>query len=325
MHGLYGLAGSIALASAIGIQTTAAAQENNYPSRTVTIVVPLAPGGGVDMIARLMADRLSQSFGQSFIVDNKPGAAGNIGAEYVARTQPDGYTLLFTGNSHTVNPSLYTMRYDAKADFTPIARVVETPQILLVHSSVPANDLKDFLQYARANPGKLNYGSAGVGSPSHIAGEMFKLAAGVDLTHVPYKGSGPATGDLLGGQIQALFSSLPSAVPHLDGGKVKALGVSTSRRFETIPDVPTIDEAGVPGYRVDTWFGMLGPAGLPDAIRDRLAQEMATITADPAFQKVVLDAGMETSVNTPLEFADMLNREFAEWPDIIEKTGIKAE
>src|SRR5690606_21548699 len=223
-----------------------------------------------------VADKLSQSFGKTVIVDNKPGAAGNIGAEYVSRAQPDGYTLLFTGNSHTVNPSLYNLRFNAQTDFTPIARVVETPQVLLVHSSVPASNLKEFLQYAKSNPGKLNYGSAGVGSPSHIAGEMFKLAAEVDMTHVPYKGAGPATADLLGGQIQVLFSSLPSAVPHLDGGKIKAMGVSTAKRFKTVPDIPTIDEAGVPNYRADTWFGMFAPAGLPDATRDKLANELAT-------------------------------------------------
>ncbi len=325
MRHLRSLAITIAIAALVSIPPAVNAQEPAYPTRTVTIVVPLSPGGGVDMIARLVADKLSQSFGHPFIVDNKPGAAGNIGAEYVVRAQPDGYTLLFTGNSHTVNPSLYKLRFDTQKDFTPIARVVETPQVLLVHSSVPANNLKEFLQYAKDNPGKLNYGSAGVGSPSHIAGEMFKLAAGVDMTHVPYKGAGPATADLLGGQIQVLFSSLPSAVPHLAGGKIKALGVSTAKRFPTVPDIPTIDEAGVPNYRADTWFGMFAPAGLPDRIRDKLANELATITADQAFQKEILDAGMEAAVNTPQEFNKMLDQEFKDWPVIIEKTGIKAE
>src|SRR5690606_10551901 len=170
----------------------------------------------------------------------------------------------------------YQHHCDTQQEFSPVARVVVTPQVLLVHSSGPAKNLKEFLQYAKDNPGKLNYGSAGVGSPSHIAGEMFKLAAGVDMTHVPYKGAGPATADLLGGQIQVLFSSLPSAVPHLAGGKIKALGVSTAKRFPTVPDIPTIDEAGVPNYRADTWFGMFAPAGLPDRIRDKLANELAT-------------------------------------------------
>lgn len=324
MRHISSLVGAVALAAATLTPTWALAQDH-YPSRAVTIVVPLAPGGGVDTIARMVAEKLSQSLGQPFVVDNKPGAAGNIGSEYVTRARPDGYTLLFNGNSHTVNPSLYKLRFNPRTDFTPIARVVETPQIMLIHSSVPANDLKEFLEYAKNNPGKLNYGSAGVGSPSHIAGELFKQKAGVDMTHVPYKGSGPATADLLGGQIQVLFSSLPSAVPHLAGGKVKAMGVSTVKRSRTAPDIPTLAEAGVPDYRMDTWFGLLAPAGLPDDIRDKLASELVNITSDPAFQKAILDAGMEVAVNTPDEFSKMLDAEFDYWPKFIEQTGIMAE
>lgn len=324
MRHISSLVGAVALAAATLTSTWALAQDH-YPSRAVTIVVPLAPGGGVDTIARMVAEKLSQSLGQPFVVDNKPGAAGNIGSEYVTRARPDGYTLLFNGNSHTVNPSLYKLRFNPRTDFTPIARVVETPQIMLIHSSVPANDLKEFLEYAKNNPGKLNYGSAGVGSPSHIAGELFKQKAGVDMTHVPYKGSGPATADLLGGQIQVLFSSLPSAVPHLAGGKVKAMGVSTVKRSRTAPDIPTLAEAGVPDYRMDTWFGLLAPAGLPDDIRDKLASELVNITSDPAFQKAILDAGMEVAVNTPDEFSKMLDAEFDYWPKFIEQTGIMAE
>ncbi len=296
-----------------------------YPDRAVTFVVPLAPGGGVDAIARLLAAELAETFDQPFIVENRPGAATNIGTEYVAQAAADGYTLLFTGNSHTVNRSLFKLRFDARDDFTPITNVVESTQVLMVHRSVPANSVAELIELARAQPGQLNYGSAGVGAPSHIAGAVLEHLAQIDMMHIPYKGAGPATNDLLGGQIEVLFSSLPSAIPHFSGERVKPLAVSSAQRFPAVPDLPTLAESGVEGYDVGTWFGLFAPAGLDTEIRDRLASEIANVLTDSDLVAALAKQGMIPVGSGPEAFEEQLEAEYAFWPRFVQDTGIQAE
>lgn len=317
----------LGLLTCVGLAPASHASDaaSTYPERAVTFVVPLSPGGGVDAIARLLAAQLSETLQQPFLVENRPGAATNIGSEYVARAAPDGYTLLFTGNSHTVNRSLFTLRFDAQKDFTPITNVVESTQVLLVHRSVPASNVAELIALARQMPGQLNYGSAGVGAPSHIAGAVFEHLAKIDMTHVPYKGAGPATNDLLGGQIDILFSSLPSAVPHFSGDRIKPLAVSSAQRFPAVPDLPTLAESGVAGYNVGTWFGLFAPAGLDTGIRDKLASTIANVLAKPEVVDTLAKQGMIPIGNSPADFAAQLDAEFAFWPAFVQETGIQAD
>lgn len=304
---------------------TAHAQSLDYPARPVKIIVPLAAGGGVDAIARLMADRLSASLKQPFVVENRAGGSGTIGAEFAARSAADGYTLLFTGNNHTLNASLFKLRFDAKKDFLPISHAVNTYQILLAHPSVGVSTIPELVRAAKARPGQLAYGSAGAGTPSHVAGVVFAKMAGITLNHIPYKGAGPATSDLLGGQIQLLFSSLPSALPHVEAGKVKALGISSATRTPLAPQLPTIAEGGLAGYQQVTWFGLLAPAGTPEAIRLKLSNEIAGILKQPEVLKVLQHNGMEAVGSTPAAFGELLDKEFAAWPEFVKDTPIQVD
>ncbi len=316
---------SAVLASAAMVVTSAAAQGTDYPARPVKIVVPLAAGGGVDVIARLMAERLAFSLKQPFVVENRAGGSGTIGTEYVARSPGDGYTLLFTGNNHTLNPSLFKLRFDAHKDFMPISHTVNTYQILLAHPSTGISTVADLIRVAKASPGKLAYGSAGSGTPGHVAGVVFEKMAGVSLTHVPYKGAGPATNDLLGGQIQLLFSSLPSALPQVAAGRVKALGISSAERSALAPALPTIAEAGLPGYRQITWFGLLAPTGTSEAIRRKLSEEIAEILKQPEVKQILQRNGMEAVGSTPVKFGEVLDAEFIAWPAFVKDTPIQVD
>ena len=238
----------------------------DYPNRPIRFIVPYPPGGGTDVVARIMNEALAAELGQPIIIDNRGGAAGNVGTDVAAKAPADGYNILFTLSSHTINPKLYDkLPFDVERDFVPISLAAMIPQILVVHPSVPANNVQELIALAKANPGKLNYASVGTGSPGHIAGELFKIKTGVDIVHIPYKGGGPAVIDTIGGQVQLLFVSMPAAWQHVKAGKLKAIAVASAKRSVAAPEVPTIAESGVPDYAVESWYGAFAPAKTPPA------------------------------------------------------------
>ena len=245
-----------------------------YPFKAVRVIVPFAPGGGIDMVARVISQRLQEVMGQPFVVDNKPGAGGVVGSEIVATARPDGYTLLAVPISHAANVSLTKMSFNPVSAFSPIIHIASAPNVVLVHPSLPANTIGEFIAYARKNPGSVTYASSGNGSSTHLAAEQFKMLANVELLHVPYKGGGPALVDLLGGHVSMYIGSLPAAIPHLRGQKLKGLGITSSKRAIELPDVPTVIEAGVAGYEYVGWYGLLATAGTPPAVIDRLNAEI---------------------------------------------------
>ena len=295
-----------------------------YPDGPVRIIVPLSTGGGVDVLARILADKLTRRFGKSFVVENKPGGGGTIGTEFVARAPANGQVLLFTGNSHTLNPYLFKLRFDARKDFVPIAQVVKTYQILVAHPSTGFTSVADVIRAARARPGEITYGSGGQGTPSHIAGVVLEKMAGIRLAHIPYKGSGGATSDILGGQIQLLFSSLPSSLPHVASGKLVALGISSAAVTPMAPQVPTIAQT-VPGYQQTTWFGLLGPRGTSPAIRDALAREIKAVLETPEMRLELANNGMEPADLGPAAFGRALDAELAAWGEFVKDTPIKID
>src|SRR5499427_8128785 len=243
----------------------------NYPTKPIRMIVPYPPAGGTDVVARILADPLATVLGQPIVIDNRGGAAGNLGTDLAAKAPADGYTILFTLSSHTINPKLYdNLPFDVERDFAPISLAALSPQILVANPSVPANNVRELIALAKAQPGKLNFASVGTGSPGHIAGELFKLKTGTDIVHVPYKGGGPAVVDTIGGQVQLLFVSMPAAWQHVKAGKLKAIAVTSAKRSIAAPDVPTIAESGIPDYVVDSWYGALAPAKTPPAIVAKL-------------------------------------------------------
>ena len=297
-----------------------------YPDRTIEIVVPYTPGGTVDLLARALAPRLTAAWGQPVVVLNRPGAGGSVGAEFVAKSAPDGYTVLFTLSSHTINPKLYAkLPFDVERDFSPISLAALIPQILVAHPSVPANNIRELIALAKSEPGTLNYASVGTGSPGHIAGELFKLRAGIDMVHVPYKGGGPAVADTLGGQVQLLFVSLPAVLQHLRAGRLKALAVTSEERSLAAPDVPTIAESGVPGCVVNSWYGALAPAKTPLAIVARLQAAFAQVLALPEVKEKLFRQGAEAMASTPAEFERRIHDELQQWEYVIREAKIRAE
>lgn len=300
-----------------------AASAQAYPDKPIRMVVPFPAGGTTDILARAVAQKLSESLGQQMIVDNKPGAGGNIGAQEVARAAPDGYTLVMgTVGTHAINPSLYKkMPYDHVKDFAPVSLVASVPNLLVVHPSVPVNSVKELIAYVKANPGKLNFASSGNGTSIHLSGELFKTMTGVQMTHVPYKGSAPAVTDLLGGQVQLMFDNMPSALPHAKGGKLKPLAVTSAKRFPGTPDIPTIAEAGVPGYEASSWFGVLAPAGTPKEIVNKLSTEIAKALKTPEMTKRLEEQGAQAVGSTPEEFAAHIKAETAKWAKVVKESG----
>jgi tripartite-type tricarboxylate transporter receptor subunit TctC len=296
----------------------------DYPSRPVRIVVPFAAGGSSDTISRIIAQKLTASVGQTFVVENRPGAGGNIGMDSVAKAAPDGYTLLFAAGSLAINVSLYSkLPFDPVKDFQPIIHVCSVTGILVVHPSVPAASAAQFIELARSQPGKLNFASAGSGTVIHLAGEMFKSMANVDLVHVPYKGSGPALADLLGGQVQAMFANMPGTLQHVRAGKLRVLAVTSEKRSELLPDVPALSEL-VPGYAASTWFGVLAPAGTPPAIVARLNAEFAKALASPEVISHLRSEGAEVTGGTPEWFRDFLRADISRWAPVVKASGAKA-
>ena len=300
-----------ALIAALWFGTTMCAFAADYPTRPIRLIVPFATGGGNDTIARVVGQKLSARLSQQVIVDNRAGAGGVIGAELAARAAPDGYTLFLGGvGSHAINPNLHErLPYDPIKDFAPISLLASAPLILVVHPSLPANSAQELIALARAKPGKLNYASNGNGSSSHLAAEMFASMTGIDIVHIPYKGLSPALTDLLGGQVQLMFSSVVAILPHVQSGKLRALAVSGAKRLSLMPDLPTIAEAGVPGYQTSSWYGILAPTGTPKDIVSRLNAEIVKTLAEPDVRKALAGEGADPVGNSPEEFAIYIQAE----------------
>ena len=298
-----------------------------YPVKPIRLVVPFPPGGATDILARAVAQKLTDAWGQSVIVDNRPGAGGNIGSELVAKAAPDGYTLeLGTVGTHAINASLYSkMPYDHVRDFAPVILVAGVPNVLVVNPGLPVNSVQELIAYAKANPGKLNFASSGSGTSIHLAGELFKVMAGVQMTHVPYKGSSPALQDLLGGQVQLMFDNLPPSLPHIKAGKLRALGVTSATRAPALPDVPTIAESGLPGFEASSWFGVLAPAGTPPAIIAKLNAEIAKWLDTPEAKEKMLTLGANAAGGTPEDFAKHIAAETAKWAKVVKESGAKVD
>jgi tripartite-type tricarboxylate transporter receptor subunit TctC len=314
-----------ALAVALALLVSWAAWAQPYPSKPIRIVVAFAPGGIADFAARSVAPRLAETLGVPVVVDNRAGAGGIIGAELVAKSPPDGYTLLVTSISHTINPSVVkSLPYDTQRDFAPVMLIADAPNILVLHPSVSATTLAELIALAKAKPNELNYASSGIGTSTHLCGELFKTMAGVELQHVPYKGGGPAVGDLLGGQVQLMFATLPTVLEHVRAGKLRALGVTTAQRFAGAPDIPTIAQTGLPGYDVSGWSGLFAPARTPREAIDRLASETATILADPALKERFLAQGAQPAVKMPEEFATFVDAEIQKWRKLAAASGMQA-
>lgn len=306
---------------------TAPAAADSYPSKPVHIIVPFPAGGAIDIIVRTSAQQLSKELGQPMIIDNRPGASGNIGAELVAKSAADGYTLLAgTSATHGANPALYTkLAYDARRDFVPVAHIAGVPNVLVVTPASGISSLAALVQQARAQPGKLSYGSAGSGTSLHLAGEMFRGAAGVDLLHVPYKGAAPATTDLLGGQITMMFNTVPVALPLIRSGKLKALAVTSPKRHFALPDVPTFAELGYPSVVSATWVGLFAPAGTAQAVVDKLAQGMERALHEPAVVDALSKQGAEAQFTDAAAFARYVDSEIARWGGVVRAAGIKLD
>ena len=297
-----------------------------YPSRPIKLVVPYPPGGTTDLLARAIAPRLGERLGQPVVIENKAGAGGVIGAQQVAKSPADGYNLVFaTIASHGIIPALQNPPpYDPVKDFAPITLVAGTPNVLLVNNTVPAKNLAELLAMARAKPGSLNFGSTSQGGSPHMSGELLKLQAGVDIVHVPYKGGGPMLIDLIGGQIQMGFDNLPSSIAQVRGGKVRALAVTTAKRWPGAPEIPTMAEAGVPGYEMSAWFGLLAPAGTPKAVVDRLQREVAAILKLPEVEKQFFELGAEPSGMSPEDFGRYISADRDKWAKV-GASGVKLQ
>lgn len=318
--------GGLALAAAAAVvPLTAAAQD--YPSKPVTIIVPFAAGGTTDILARVIGQALTKELGQSVIVDNRAGAGGNIGAALAAKAQADGYTLLMgTVGTHAINQSLYKkLPFDPIKDFAPLTRVAMVPNLLVANPSKPYKNVKELIAYAQANPRKVNFGSSGSGSSIHLSGELFNSLAKVEMVHVPYRGSSPAVTDLLGGQIDIMFDNMPSAIQHVRSGKLRPLAVTTAKRSPELPDVPTIAEAGVPGYEATSWFGMFAPAATPAPIVAKLNGALVKVLGDAEVKKKLAEQGAEPYAEKPEQFAEFIRAESAKWSKVVKASGAAAD
>jgi tripartite-type tricarboxylate transporter receptor subunit TctC len=325
-RGVKRLAALLLLSALVAAGPSGAQDAKGYPSRPIRFIVPYPPAGGTDIVARILADPLAAVLGRPIIVDNRGGAAGNLGTDIVAKSAPDGYTILFTLSSHTINPKLYDkLPFDVEKDFVPISLAALIPQILVANPALPANNVRELIALAKAEPGKLNYASVGTGSPGHIAGELFKLKTGIDMVHVPYKGGGPAVSDTLSGQVQLLFVSLPAALQHIRAGRLKALAVTSEQRSQAIPDVPTIAESGVPDCIVNSWYGVLAPAHTPPAIVAKLQAALAQVLALPEVKAKLFVQGAEATASTSAEFERRIHAELQQWEYVIREAKIKAE
>lgn len=297
-----------------------------YPVKPVRLIVPFAPGGFTDVVARILGQRLSTAMGQQFIIDNRPGAGSIIGTEVVAKSPPDGYTLVMVSTTHVISPWIYkNMPYDPIKSFTVVSKLVDSPYVLLVNPKVQARNVQEFIALAKAAPGTLHYASSGNGSAQHLMGGLFVSLTGADLKHVPYKGSGGAATDLVAGVVESSFAGVPNALAQVPQGRLKALAVTTAKRIPQLPDVPTLQEAGVPGYDASVWLALLAPAGTPRDIVTRLNTEVVKLMNSPETRKALYDAGVEAAPSSPETMSDYMLRELERWGKVVKDTGIKLE
>jgi tripartite-type tricarboxylate transporter receptor subunit TctC len=303
----------------------ATSHAQNYPNRPVRIIVPLAAGGGMDTVARGLGQRLGETLGQNFIVDNRPGAGSQIGLDILAAAAPDGHTLMMISATTVVHPILYKSRFDITRDFVPVSQVSAQGYVLVVHPTIPAKSVAEFTQYLRANPGKLTYGSSGIGSLIHMSGELFQIATGTRMIHVPFKGMGAAYSDLVGGHIQVSFPTIISSIGHVAAGRLRALAVTPAKRVRALPETPTFAEAGVPGVVVVNWYGLIASAGTPKAVIDKISAETTKAMQSPDMMKRLVAEGSEAVGGTPQEFAAHIRAEHDLWTRVIKQAGIRGE
>lgn len=309
----------------LSLASVALAQE--YPRKTVRVVAPFAPGGATDLLARLVSQKLSERWGQTVLVDNRTGAGGHIGAEIAARSPPDGYTLLVAGTPHAIGMSLYKkLNYDLAKDLAPIGNLATYPSAIVVHPSLPVKSVKDLMALARARPGQLNFGSAGSGSPNHLAIELFKTMAKVSMVHVPYKGgSGQMVGDLIAGQVQLASIGLPPAMPHVKSGRLRVIAITGVKRSPLLPDAPTVAEAGLPGFDVTSWYGMFAPAALPRELASKVNADIVAILATPDMKERLASSGAEPAPGTPEDLGKHVREEVAKWAKVVADSGAKVD
>ena len=321
---------ALLLRVALGLSCSCAAAADpaaaNYPDRSIRLIVPQSPGGGSDLYARMVAQPLAERLGHAIVVDNRAGAGSLIGTETVAKAVPDGYTLLAMSSSFTIIPSMYKkVPYDPVKDFAPVTLLTTYPHVVVLHPSVPANSVKELIALAKAKPGALNYASAGVGTPTQLGAELFNSMAGTHIVHVPYKGGGPALTNLIGGQVQAYFGPLATVLPHVKAGKLKAIGVTSIQRWPSLPELPSVSEAGLPGYRLDAWNGMLAPARTPAAIIRKLNAEINAVLKTSAIRERLAAEGVGPGGISSEEMGALLKNEFAKWAKVIKQAGIEPE
>ena len=313
---------ALALAAVCAIPFNAAAQADKYPSRPVRMLVPFAPGGGTDITARLIAANVTTAFGQQVIVDNRAGGGGTMGAEMAVRAVADGYTVIMVSGSYGTNAALYPLTYDPVKDIQPIVMIGDTGFVLSLHQGVPAKSVQELITYAKANPGKLNFASTGTGSITHFATELFNLLAATKMTHIPYKGTGPALADLLGGQVQLIFGAMPATIPHVKTGKLRGIGVTTAKRTPALPDTPAIGKI-VKDYEAALWYGLWGPKGLPKPIVKRWNQEVAKSLQTEEMKKRLAADGVEPAGGSPEQFLDVIARDVEKWKKVVKAANIK--
>jgi tripartite-type tricarboxylate transporter receptor subunit TctC len=315
----------LVVAALVAVFAGAAVAATDYPNRPVKWIVPYPPGGTTDVLARIMAQWLTEKMGQTFIIENKPGGGNNIGTELAIKSPPDGYTLLLVNPAHGINATLYkNLPFNVLQDVAPVAGLVRSPNVMEVTTSFPAKTVKEFIDYCKANPGKINMASSGSGTSVHMSGEMFKMMTGCDMLHVPYKGAGPAIADLIPGQVHVLFDNLPSSIGHIKGGRLRALAVTTAQRDPALPDTPTVADT-VPGYEASAWFGMGAPKGTPRDVIEKLNAEINRALADPAMQKKLADLGGKPIPGTPEDFGKVMALETEKWAKVVTASGAKAE
>jgi tripartite-type tricarboxylate transporter receptor subunit TctC len=316
------LSGAVLVLAAVAAGTSFS---QTYPAKPVRIVAPFAPGGGTDFIARLIAQKLTERLGQQVIVENKPGAGGNLGAEFAVKSPPDGYTLLLIAGSYTVNPSIYKLSFDPVNDISPIVQLSQGPFVVAVHPSVPAKTLKELIDYARKEPDKLSYASAGAGSITHLASELFLDMAKIKVVHVPYKGTGPALNDTIAGNTQLIFGSVATSLQFIKSGRLRGLAVTTPQRIAAAPELPTVAEAGVPGYQVVLWHGLVGPKGLPAAVVERVNQAANDTLKSKDVADLLATDGVAPAGGTPEQFRAVIKSDIERWSGVVKQANIKAD
>ncbi|CAB5682533.1 Argininosuccinate lyase [Delftia tsuruhatensis] len=323
------LLGAAAMAATFGGSRAYASSPGavqGFPKSPIRVVVPYPPGGPTDVVGRVVTARLGEALGQPIVVDNKAGASGMVGAAMVAKAPADGYTLLVNASIHVINPYVYASApYDAFRDFEPVTQLVDVPLVLVVGNALPARSLQELIAHARAHPGQVNFGSAGNASSQHLSGELFRLKTGAQMQHVPYKGSSPALTDLMGGQIQLMFDSMPSAMPFIASGRLRALAVTSARRSPSLPDVPTMEEAGMPGFHTSTWYGLWAPRSTPEDVVRKLWSEARKVLDEPQVAAQYRRLGAEPVGSTPAEFARYIQAEARKWEEIVKASGARAD